>query len=314
MFDVNNYRFILEPYTTKKSRYSCPACGRPYVFTRYIDLQKKEYLGEHVGKCDRIQKCNYHYPPKQFFADQETFSGPSGKLGKPQGIPVPSKKDLPPTYMDLNEVEQSMDPSLANNFISFLQGFQKVEVVDKLRMTYKIGSGTHWKGSTIFWQMDQNKRVRTGKVMQYDQFSGRKQKIHWVHSLQGIKDFQLKQCLYGLHLLNSDNSKPIAIVESEKTAVIASIPFPQFTWMATGGLQNLKKEMLAPLAGRKVVLFPDAGCYTIWKNKAEALSGNLDISVSQYLRSYASQEEKAEGYDIADYIVQIWNSRRPERR
>ncbi|WP_394341409.1 DUF6371 domain-containing protein [Salinimicrobium sediminis] len=64
------------------------------------------------------------------------------------------------------------------------------------------------------------------------------------------------ECLFGLHLLNSDKQKAIALVESEKTAVIASIAFPQFIWMATGGLMNLK----GPHADN-LIFFPDAGCF-----------------------------------------------------
>ena len=40
--------------------------------------------------------------------------------------------------------------------------------------------------------------------------------INWVHSALEIPKFNLKQCLFGLHLLN-DNVKQVAIVESEKT-------------------------------------------------------------------------------------------------
>lgn len=70
--------------------------------------------------------------------------------------------------------------------------------------------------------------------------------------------------VFGLHLFNSDPPKAIAIVESEKTAVIASIAFPEFIWMATGGFANLKSDIIKPLANRKVILFPDAGCYKKW--------------------------------------------------
>ena len=72
-----------------------------------------------------------------------------------------------------------------------------------------------------------------------------------------------------LHLLNSDKNKSIALVESEKSAIIASIAFPEFIWMATGGLMNLKYDLLKPLAGRRVILFPDAGCYDIWNEKVK---------------------------------------------
>ena len=36
-------------------------------------------------------------------------------------------------------------------------------------------------------------------------------------------------------LSNKDKTKPIALVESEKTALIASYYLPQFLWIASGG-------------------------------------------------------------------------------
>ena len=75
----------------------------------------------------------------------------------------------------------------------------------------------------------------------------------------------MKQCLFGLHLLN-DNVKQVAIVESEKTALIMSIEFPNYTWMSTGSLNGFKHEYLAPLINRKIIAFPDKGGYEKWKN------------------------------------------------
>lgn len=76
--------------------------------------------------------------------------------------------------------------------------------------------------------------------------------ISWVHSLIPHKDFNLCQCFFGEHLINKDKTKPIALVESEKTALIASYYLPQFLWIASGGkngcfntksLSVLKTEM-----------------------------------------------------------------------
>ena len=35
-----------------------------------IDTENNNnYLSERVGKCNRLDKCGYHYTPKQYFAD-----------------------------------------------------------------------------------------------------------------------------------------------------------------------------------------------------------------------------------------------------
>ena len=49
---------------------SLPQCGRKHTFTRYIDTENNnQYLSERVGKCNRLDKCGYHYTPKQYFTD-----------------------------------------------------------------------------------------------------------------------------------------------------------------------------------------------------------------------------------------------------
>ena len=36
----------------------------------YIDTENNnQYLSERVGKCNRLDKCGYHYTPKQYFTD-----------------------------------------------------------------------------------------------------------------------------------------------------------------------------------------------------------------------------------------------------
>ena len=67
---MNTYRFILEKYKGISTRYTCPQCGRKHTFTRYIDTENNnQYINDNVGKCNRLDKCGYHYTPKQYFAD-----------------------------------------------------------------------------------------------------------------------------------------------------------------------------------------------------------------------------------------------------
>ena len=67
---MNDYRYQLERYRGSGTRYVCPQCGRKYSFTRYIDTHNNnEYVNERVGKCNRLDKCGYHYTPKQYYTD-----------------------------------------------------------------------------------------------------------------------------------------------------------------------------------------------------------------------------------------------------
>ena len=67
---MNTYRFILEKYRGISTRYTCPQCGRKHTFTRYIDTENNnQYISDNVGKCNRLDKCGYHYTPRQYFTD-----------------------------------------------------------------------------------------------------------------------------------------------------------------------------------------------------------------------------------------------------
>ena len=37
---------------------------------RYIDTENSnQYIADNVGKCNHLDKCGYHYTPKQYFED-----------------------------------------------------------------------------------------------------------------------------------------------------------------------------------------------------------------------------------------------------
>jgi len=119
-----------------------------------------------------------------------------------------------------------------------------------------------------------------------------------------LPNFQLSQCLFGEHLID-DRTKTVAIVESEKSAVIASIYLPEMIWLACGGSEGLSVEKCAVLKGRKVVLFPDCGKFDKWSEKTKELSKICNVSVSSSIEKNATEHERQSGYDIADYLVRF---------
>ena len=67
---MTQYRYQLERYRGRSTRHVCPQCGRKNVFTRYIDTENNNiYISDNVGKCNRLDKCGYHYTPHQYFTD-----------------------------------------------------------------------------------------------------------------------------------------------------------------------------------------------------------------------------------------------------
>ena len=150
--------------------------------------------------------------------------------------------------------------------------------------------------------------------MQYDAETGKRIKepyarVSWVHTELNLPDFTLGQCFFGEHLL-SDRRKPVAIVESEKTALIASFYIPEYIWLATGGKNGcFNEEHFNVLQGRNVVLFPDLEATEEWKEKcARMRKKNIHVEVSDYLERNATEEERIGGYDIADYLIKVQTS------
>ena len=42
---------------------------------RYIDTENNNaYIADNVGKCNRLDKCGYHYTPRQYFEDNPWLS------------------------------------------------------------------------------------------------------------------------------------------------------------------------------------------------------------------------------------------------
>jgi len=300
---TTEYRCILEPYSGTKSRYHCPNCNRKGVFTRYIDQQNNMYLNDVVGKCNRLIKCGYHYTPKQYFDDNNISFHKSNK-------PLRLKRKPKTSYINNDVFKKSMEVKHPNYFIDYLASIWDYDIAYYLADKYNIGTSKHWKGATVFWQIDLNSNVRSGKIMLYNTSTGKRVKapynhISWAHNALKLDGFHLEQCYFGLHLLNEDNSKPIAIVESEKTAIISSIYLPEFIWMACGGANNLNEAKTIVLKDRNVVLFPDLGCYDLWNDKIKNLTMLATFRTSTLLETKASEIEKKQGLDLADYLTKL---------
>jgi hypothetical protein len=295
------------------TRYRCPGCQqRGKTFSLYIDTQTSEHISPTVGRCNRESNCGYHYTPKQYFQDHNiSFDTPQPKAYKPRPV-TPQPK--PVSFIPVEVFKQSLQVektviqvSETNHFVQFLITLFGVEVASEIVSQYFIATSKHWNGATVFWQIDTQGKVRTGKIMLYSPTIGKRVKepfnhISWVHKAIKQPEFELRQCLFGEHLL-IDKTKPIALTESEKTAVIASVYLPQFIWLAVGSLQNLTESKCQALKGRTVTLFPDLNGFEKWSNKAKELSHLANFIVSDLLEHKANEAEKKQGFDLADYLI-----------
>ena len=215
-------------------------------------------------------------------------------------------------------------------------GYMTGEQMLRAAQRYRLGMSRD--GGVIFWQIDEHDVLRDGKIMYYreDCHRDHDRKPTWVSYLlkrsgQLPQEFKSEHCLFGLQLisppklggvrggLNERMFRPplappnlggevIAVVESEKTAVIMSAVKPEYIWLATGGKTELNVAKLRPLAGRKVILFPDTDengqTYREWYEVAEAATDVFGhpFTVSSILEQRATKAQKAAKIDIVDLL------------
>ena len=173
--------------------------------------------------------------------------------------------------------------------------------------------------NVIFWQIDRDNHIREGKVMYYQADAHRSHTrkpvtISWLlkQEKQLPDDWKAKYCLFGLHQIKDKDERQIAIVESEKTAIICSefLAAENFIWLATGGSSSLSVQSLQPLKGKKVIIFPDTDSqgttYQEWLTIAMEASKQFGhpITVSNLLELHATEGQKRRKIDLADFIIE----------
>jgi hypothetical protein len=215
--------------------------------------------------------------------------------------------DLPVSYTphDLAISTIRMEPPNGsfNYFTNWLVKIFDVATANSLILKYNIGTSKYWRGANIFWQVDSNDLIRGGKIMCYNPATGKRIKdpealITWVHKAGRMKNYNLSQCLYGEHLLSQRPDAPVKIVESEKTAIVASVIYPEFIWLASCSLSNLTVARCMPLKGRKVSLIPDTGAEDAWLEKASQLRKFIPDCFVDIIPG-----DNPKGYDLCDYIL-----------
>jgi hypothetical protein len=316
MASSEGYRYTFEPYTGPASRYTCPSCGHRRCFTRYMDTATGEHLAEHVGRCDREDKCGHHVPPREYFAA-------GGERPADGWTPPPLPPELPGFRMAREDVRRTMGKPC--NLLEYLGNDNRLdpEHVKRTAWEYCVGGWPKpgkYQGAATFWQVDRTGHVRTAKVQQFDPTGHRvkewdakegrwKALTNWAHSLTGRKPeaegFKLEQCLFGEHLLDKYPDAPVGIVEAEKTALVARLFVPSVLWVAVGCLGELKLSKLLPLAGRHVTLWPDlVPGVSEWSTKAPDMAPLFaSLKVADLLERLATDAERENGLDLADYLL-----------
>lgn len=202
-----------------------------------------------------------------------------------------------------------------NQFIDLLLRIFPQASVLKAVNAYFIGFNAFKTGAMgdalIFWQIDENKQIINAKRIHYKSDGHRDKKLPPL-----VMYPDNPQCLFGLHRLSqADPKQRIAIVESEKSALVMSIVQPDYLWMACGSLNNFNETFLKPLRGRKIVAFPDvdikrdkksdlsASC-ALWEKTARHLrQRGWNITIDKSLEKEVNTAQRMDKIDIADIAL-----------
>lgn len=198
--------------------------------------------------------------------------------------------------------------------------------------------GTDGEGWTLFHMIDAKGQHRTTKGIPYDKAGKRLEFTNKPDARFAIvmpsgayvnlsKDKGYRRCMFGEQWMQPgmamidhrgdkprqctyDATTPIVLVESEKTAVLASFMMPQWIWLASGGAKAITKEIASPLRDRVVLIMFDcdhAGRDAAAK-AADVIAGIGGKPIHQ-IDGKPVQDHvftaAADGYDFADYVMDM---------
>lgn len=334
------YKHILEPSGNGREYHICPNCGAK-KFTWYIDVDTGLPLADYVGRCERINSCGYHYPPREYFKSLNFQNGKNMNNEKEQSvkkaISVVEEERVNRRYpKNVDYIKNALFCFLVAVFgkQKVLAAFQKYDVRTSMlfRKNDKYGAAFIMRAidslirqvKEMAYDPNTGKRVKEGQDVFLLDYYNRCYKIDTSNfricsagkNLMKDYDFKNKLCFFGEHLLAGEVNKPIAIVESEKTAIICDICMPDYIWLATGGKNGCKwttEEVFQVLkdANQPITLFPDLNATEDWIAKAEKLlAAGLDVSIYDLEEQEGiTEEDKAKGLDIGDYLIRYWKEK-----
>jgi hypothetical protein len=325
------YRYNLDKSSKK---YNCPQC-RQRTFVRVVDNETREMLPDHVGRCDRENRCGYNYTWNQYLKDQGESLTPFIEV-------KPAEQSRPVEFLPMDYLTRTLTHYDHNNLFLFLKALFTERVAFDLCQRNLIGTSKYWKGATVYPQIDEEGRLRQVKIMLYNPTTGKRvkegetverydrkegryitevteqscSKIYGKYLGEDTRDLNLEQTFFGHHLLAEHPDRDVCIVESEKTALICSVYAPESIWLATGGASGCRwrdYSVYKALKGRNVILFPDYGyfnkktgktCYQEWCERVERIKDVLPcrIMVSDVLERGLSRLPRNDE-DFADLLL-----------
>ena len=239
----------------------------------------------------------------------------NGFMPRPRPKPVVKPAVPEYTYIPMEMVEPLM--TVENSLCQCLMRMFQPEAVEWACEEYRIGAYAMngCDNYTVFPSIDFQGRVCNLKVQHYETDPTSSRFAHcdpgtcywlgaiWAREGRLPKDAVFRSsCLFGEHLLARYPDSFVALVESPKNALFGTLAFPEMTWVAVGNKGMLKREVLQPLRGRDVIVFPDCDAVDEWTSCVSSMADLANFTVSDFCRRMAPDDQPK--FDMADYLQQ----------
>ena len=256
---------------SRKAAVLCP-CGKSNKDGKFVPFEG--YIDK--GFC---HACDRTFTPQQTAPIPQTTAK---EIAEPASL-LPFPKDIVKLWSDISQCHKN--PFLLGLKLFF--GYNAVEIAKKYNIGYFDFPITEpnekmplnrYNGCTIFFYKDAAGYYQSGKIMRYNAFNLKREKtvFNWLHSIYATlllrypesnqthtakeaAAYSLNPCFFGEHLLWQYPKAKIAIVESEKTAIIANESgyFPDVLFLAAGGNSGYAIDKFKPLKNRQILILPD---------------------------------------------------------
>ena len=310
--------FVVSP---RKNTYSCYSCGAHGDAIEF--LMMKQGLTYPDALRWLAKKYSIVIPDDAHDEWSDRLNSIIEKAKQAEARRLENIQQVKTLYLPLETPAELMKNTGSSNLVRWLYSLpwndEQRGRLPKMIRNYAVGVSRD--GLTVFWQIDEQARVHTGKMMRYKP-DGHRDKdsdynFDWVHSKlfrQGIynqEEYDYETCLFGQHLLPFCPDAQIHLVESEKTALIMATYYGNMSrnlWLATGGLQFFDRKHIQVLIdqGRDIVVYPDKDGSWIWSDRTLQLCKETGYSKLKVNPTFVSSHWRAgdgQKADIADIVI-----------
>ncbi len=205
-------------------------------------------------------------------------------------------------YVPPKDVEWFQGNANQSNLYKYLCSLYSTDEVNKVFARYQVGGVTRKEKSwSIFPLVNASGHCVDAHMMPYHADGHRYNEHKWrLKELNGTVH-RAPWPLFGEHLLATDPTAPVGLVESEKTALLATMVAPDFIWLATSGKSNLNAERCSAIRDRECYIFPDVDGLETWRAQGTAMAAkgfNL-----YWAGDYITRHATGDHDDLADIIA-----------